>query len=104
MDLAKTLVLAAVSSAYATVSFAQDSSTSPRPPLDPQRRSSIDSFITTQMVHQKIPGLAVGIYSRGQTLLVKAMVKPTSNSAYRSSRKPSFNPVLWVNNSFRHPS
>jgi len=71
MDLAKTLVLAAVSFAFATASFAQDSSSSPRPPLDPQRRTSIDSFITTQMVHQKIPGLALGIYSRGQILLVK---------------------------------
>jgi CubicO group peptidase (beta-lactamase class C family) len=71
MDLAKTLVLAAVSFAFATASFAQDSSSSPRPPLDPQRRTAIDSFITTQMVHQKIPGLALGIYSRGQILLVK---------------------------------
>ena len=71
MDLAKTLVLAAVSFAYANVSFAQGSSSSPRLPLDPQRRTSIDSFITTQMVHQKIPGLAVGIYSRGQILLAK---------------------------------
>ena len=45
--------------------------TFPTPPLDPQRLKSIDSFITTQMAHQKIPGLAVGIYSRGQILLAK---------------------------------
>ena len=71
MSIAKTLLLAAVAFAYATVPFAQNSSPSPTLPLDPQRLASIDSFIATQMVHQKIPGLAVGIYSRGQILLVK---------------------------------
>jgi CubicO group peptidase (beta-lactamase class C family) len=63
--------LAAVSLAYATLSFAQNSSASPTPPLDPQRLKSIDSFIATQMANQRIPGLAVGIYSRGQILLAK---------------------------------
>jgi CubicO group peptidase (beta-lactamase class C family) len=65
------LLLAAVTLAYATVSFAQNSAPSPTLPLDPQRLNSIDSFITTQMAHQKIPGLAVGIYSRGEILLAK---------------------------------
>jgi CubicO group peptidase (beta-lactamase class C family) len=71
VSIARILLLAAVTLAYATLSFAQDSAASPTPPLDPQRLKSIDSFIATQMAKQKIPGLAVGIYSRGQILLAK---------------------------------
>src|SRR3984893_9214109 len=66
------LLLAAVTLAYATLSFAQNSAPSPHLPLDPQRLKAIDSFLTTEMAHQKIPGLAVGIYGRGQILLAKA--------------------------------
>lgn len=65
------LVGCAFTLACATLSFAQNSVTSPTTPLDPQRLKSIDSFIATQMVRQKIPGLAVGIYSRGRILLAK---------------------------------
>jgi CubicO group peptidase (beta-lactamase class C family) len=65
------LVAAAVTLTCATASFAQNSTASHTPPLDPQRLKSIDSFITAQMAAQKIPGLAVGIYSRGQILLAK---------------------------------
>src|ERR1700746_1254602 len=71
MSIAKILLFAAVTLAYATLSFAQNSSASATTPLDPQRLKSIDSFIAAQMAHQKIPGLAVGIYSRGQILLAK---------------------------------
>ena|SRR5208283_81619 len=42
---------------------------SPTLPLDPQSLKFIDSFITTQLAHQKFPGLAVGIYSREEILL-----------------------------------
>jgi CubicO group peptidase (beta-lactamase class C family) len=65
------LLLVAVTLAYAPLSFAQNSVTSLRPPIDPQRLKAIDSFVTTQMAKQKIPGVAVGIYSRGQILLAK---------------------------------
>ncbi|HXY23035.1 MAG TPA: serine hydrolase domain-containing protein [Candidatus Acidoferrum sp.] len=71
MSIARILLLAAVTLAYATLSFAQNSAASPTPPIDPQRLKSIDSFIRTQMANQKIPGLAVGIYSRAQILLAK---------------------------------
>ena len=71
MSIARILLFAAATLAYETLSFAQNSSASPTPPLDPQRLKSIDSFIATQMANQKIPGLAVGIYSRGQILLAK---------------------------------
>lgn len=66
---ARTFLLAAVSVAYATGSFAQNSA--PVAPLDPQHLKSIDSFIATEMARQKIPGLAVGVYSRGQILLAQ---------------------------------
>lgn len=66
---AQIFVLAAVVVAYATASFAQNPA--PAAPLDPRRAESIDSFIATQMARQRIPGLAVGIYSRGQILLAK---------------------------------
>jgi CubicO group peptidase (beta-lactamase class C family) len=63
--------------AWALVCFAaatcpaQNPAPSPTLHLDAPRLKSIDSFITTQMAHQKIPGLAVGIYSRGHILLAK---------------------------------
>jgi CubicO group peptidase (beta-lactamase class C family) len=71
VSVARILLLASVTLGYATVSFAQNSAPSPTLPLDPQRLKSIDSFIATQMAHQKIPGLVVGIYSRGVILLAK---------------------------------
>jgi CubicO group peptidase (beta-lactamase class C family) len=66
---ARILPLAAVSFLCAAASFAQSSV--PVAPLDPERLKSIDSFIAKEMVGQKIPGLAVGVYSRGQILLAK---------------------------------
>lgn len=41
------------------------------PPLDAQHIASIDSFVSSQLARQRIPGLAVGIYSRGNVLLAK---------------------------------
>jgi CubicO group peptidase (beta-lactamase class C family) len=66
---ARILPLAAVSFLCAAASFAQSSV--PVAPLDPERLKSIDSFIAKEMLGQKIPGLAVGVYSRGQILLAK---------------------------------
>jgi CubicO group peptidase (beta-lactamase class C family) len=65
------LLLGAVIFAYATLSFAQNSVASPATPLDPQRLKAIDSFVTAQMANQKIPGLELGVYRRGQILLAK---------------------------------
>ena len=39
--------------------------------LSPDQRQSIDSFVAKEMAGQRVPGLAVGIYSRGQVLLAK---------------------------------
>jgi hypothetical protein len=66
---ARTFVLTGVAVVSATASFAQNPA--PVAPLDPQGLKSIDSFIAREMVRQGIPGLAVGIYSRGQILLAK---------------------------------
>ena len=71
MSVSRIFVLAAVILTYTNVSFAQNLTPSPTLPLDAQRLKSIDSFIMTQMADQKIPGLAVGIYRRGQVLLAK---------------------------------
>ena len=47
------------------------SAQSPHPPLTPQQLTSIDTFVTSEMQTEHIPGLAVGIYSRGTILLAK---------------------------------
>lgn len=41
------------------------------PPLSPQQISAIDHFVSAQMKNRQIPGIAVGVYSRGQLLLAK---------------------------------
>lgn len=69
MSVARVLLLTVVTLGFATVPFAQNPA--PAAPLDPQRLKSIDSFIAREMARQGIPGLAVGIYSRGQILLAK---------------------------------
>jgi CubicO group peptidase (beta-lactamase class C family) len=71
VSIAKILLLTTIILAYATSSFAQNSAASSAPPLDPQLIKSIDTFIATQMANRTIPGLAVGIYSRGKILLAK---------------------------------
>jgi CubicO group peptidase (beta-lactamase class C family) len=51
----------------AATSFAQV----PFPPLDAKQLASIDDFVNHEMARQRIPGLEVGIYSRGSILLAK---------------------------------
>ncbi|HEY2466232.1 MAG TPA: serine hydrolase domain-containing protein [Terracidiphilus sp.] len=59
--------LAVLAAIAAPLAFAQ----SPLPPLDAQHIQAIDNFVAAEMAHQKIPGLALGIYSRGTILLAK---------------------------------
>jgi len=42
-----------------------------RPALTAQQRASIDAFVKAEMRRQHVPGVAVGIYSRGTILLAK---------------------------------
>jgi CubicO group peptidase (beta-lactamase class C family) len=44
---------------------------SPRPALTDQQLASIDTFVAAEMKKEQIPGLAVGVYSRGEILLAK---------------------------------
>jgi CubicO group peptidase (beta-lactamase class C family) len=70
--IARVLVFAAaVALGCAALAFAQHRAATSNAPLDAERLKSIDSFITSQMAKQKIPGLAVGIYSQGKILLAK---------------------------------
>jgi CubicO group peptidase (beta-lactamase class C family) len=71
VSVSRIVLVAAVTLACATSAFAQKSVASSTPALDPQQIKSIDSFIATQMANQKIPGLALGIYSWGKILLAK---------------------------------
>jgi len=43
----------------------------PLAPLDAKQLASIDDFVNHEMARQRIPGLALGIYSRGRILLAK---------------------------------
>ena len=43
----------------------------PLAPLDAKRLASIDDFVQHEMARQRIPGLELGIYSRGRILLAK---------------------------------
>src|ERR1700720_1802749 len=43
----------------------------PSPDLTPEQVESIDRFIGAEMGRERIPGLALGIYSHGQILLTK---------------------------------
>jgi CubicO group peptidase (beta-lactamase class C family) len=52
-----------------TESFAQTAA--PRAPLDTQQLHAIDSVVTSEMHRLQIPGVAVGVYSRGKILLTK---------------------------------
>lgn len=43
----------------------------PLPPLTPAQLSAIDAFVSAELARQRIPGLELGIYSRGHILLAK---------------------------------
>ena len=67
MRIVNVLLLAAVVSS--TASFAQTAA--PHAPLSPQQLQAIDAYVTTESARLHIPGVAVGIYSRGNILLAK---------------------------------
>jgi CubicO group peptidase (beta-lactamase class C family) len=43
----------------------------PLAPLDAKHLGSIDDFVNHEMSRQRIPGLELGLYSRGRILLAK---------------------------------
>jgi len=67
MRLCRELLVIGTALLSAAASLAQ----TPLPPLDAQHLTSIDGFVHHEMARQRIPGLEVGIYSRGRILLAK---------------------------------
>jgi CubicO group peptidase (beta-lactamase class C family) len=51
--------------------LAASPSAQPRAPLTGAQIASIDAFVTSEMVRSHVPGVAVGIYSRGNILMAK---------------------------------
>ncbi|MFZ1945595.1 MAG: serine hydrolase domain-containing protein, partial [Acidobacteriaceae bacterium] len=66
---APTLLFAAL--VAAPPSLLTQTTPSQHPPLTPTQTASIDQFIHSEMTRQHIPGLEIGIYSRGRILLAK---------------------------------
>jgi CubicO group peptidase (beta-lactamase class C family) len=48
-----------------------DNGTSPSPKLTPEQVKDIDRYITSEMELDRIPGMAIGVYSHGQVLMAK---------------------------------
>src|SRR5437588_1116437 len=63
----RTLLLLGCCLLTASSSLAQ----APLAPLDTRQLASIDEFIKHEMARQRVPGLELGIYSRGRILLAK---------------------------------
>ncbi len=53
------------------VSFQNGMAQSSVPELTPEQAGSIDRFVAEEMAREQVPGIAVGIYRRGQILLAK---------------------------------
>jgi len=69
--IARIFLVVAVSILSVRGTLAQSLVATPLEPFDSQQLQSIDSFVAKEMTRQRIPGLAVGIYSRGRILLAK---------------------------------
>jgi len=57
--------------AFLTAPLVHAQVSAPPSPLDSARARAIDNFISSELVRQQIPGIALGIYSRGTILLAK---------------------------------
>ena len=55
----------------AAVAPAMTMASGSRPALTARQRTSIDTFVKAEMLREHVPGVAVGIYSRGTILLAK---------------------------------
>ncbi|HTW33041.1 MAG TPA: serine hydrolase domain-containing protein [Rhizomicrobium sp.] len=71
MHVLRTVVLAAALAGSVPFAEAQPATPPPRAALTPQQTAAIDGFVKDEMARQRIPGLEVGIYSRGRILLAK---------------------------------
>jgi CubicO group peptidase (beta-lactamase class C family) len=70
MSICRSVLLAACSLGVAQCVFAQSANSSAAA-LNAEKQQSIDDFVAKQLERQRIPGLALGIYSRGNIVLAK---------------------------------
>jgi CubicO group peptidase (beta-lactamase class C family) len=71
MRVARVFLCAVISCSLFHGAFTQVNAQMRKAPLSPQQTESIDTFVGAEMARQHIPGLAVGVYSRGRILLAK---------------------------------
>jgi CubicO group peptidase (beta-lactamase class C family) len=71
MRVSRVFFFAVISCSLSHGAFAQAAAQAREAPLSPQQTELIDTFVGAEMARQHIPGLAVGIYSRGRILLAK---------------------------------
>ena len=67
MKLLRTFLVAIVAMAFAAPLLAQ----APTAPISADRLRKIDAYVEKSMAERRIPGVSVGIYSRGEILLAK---------------------------------
>ena len=67
MKLLRTFLVAIVAMAFAAPLLAQ----APTAPISADRLRKIDTYVEKSMAERRIPGVSVGIYSRGEILLAK---------------------------------
>jgi CubicO group peptidase (beta-lactamase class C family) len=67
----RVVLAAACFLATAHVARAQAAQSTPRPALTAAQTEAIDQLVKSEMTRQRIPGLEVGVYSRGRILLAK---------------------------------
>ncbi|MBV8674446.1 MAG: beta-lactamase family protein, partial [Acidobacteriaceae bacterium] len=65
------LFAVAVSAAFVNGLVAQSPASGAPDSLDKEQLQAIDSFVTAEMGKEHVPGLALGIYNRGQIVLAK---------------------------------
>ena len=71
MRIARVLFLAAASVVFFPGFFAQTAVPVAPASLSSHQLQAIDTFVAQEMARERIPGLAVGVYSRGRVLLAK---------------------------------
>jgi hypothetical protein len=56
---------------FSNVAFAMESSVAQISALTAAQTKSIDRYVTAEMTRQRIPGVEIGVYRNGQSVLAK---------------------------------
>ncbi len=75
-----------------------------RPPLTTEQVKAIDQFVASAMQNRKVPGVSVGVYSRGEVLLAKGYGMSDVELRCRSSPRRCFSQARLASSSSRQPS